>query len=56
MVLIVHLHHLAFWPTFSNLGNVCGDNGVSVHPYAHPQTVEGAQTPHIGMTWMWDAF
>ncbi len=35
-----HLHHLAFWLTFPNLGNVCDYNGVNVHLYAHPQQLK----------------
>ena len=41
MVLFVHLHHLAFWLTFTNLGNVCGGNGVNVRTYAHSQQLNG---------------
>jgi len=33
-------HHLDFWLTFPNMGNICGDNGVSEHPYAHPQQLK----------------
>jgi hypothetical protein len=34
VVLFAHLHHLGFQPrTLSNLGNVCGGNGVNVHLY-----------------------
>ena len=33
-----HLHHLGFHRTFPGIwGNVCGGNGVSMLPYAHPQ-------------------
>jgi hypothetical protein len=39
-VLFVHLHHLDFWLTFTNMGNVCGGNRVNVHPYAHPQQLK----------------
>ncbi len=35
-----YLHHLGFWPTFPNLGNVYGGNRVNVHPYAHPQQLK----------------
>jgi hypothetical protein len=28
-----HLHHLDFWLTFPNMGNVYGGNGVNVHLY-----------------------
>jgi hypothetical protein len=31
---------LDFWLTFTNLGNICGGNGVNVHPYAHPQQLK----------------
>jgi hypothetical protein len=52
-----HLHHLGFHPKLSQIwGNsVCGNNGVSVQPYAHPQQVKMAQTSYICMTLMWDA-
>ena len=32
-----HLHHIGFQQTLPNLGNLCGCNGVSLLPYAHPQ-------------------
>ena len=32
-----HLHRLGFQPALPNWGNLCGGNGVSVLPYAHPQ-------------------
>jgi hypothetical protein len=33
-------HHLDFRLTLPNLGNVCGGDGVNVHPYAHPQQLK----------------
>ena len=52
-----HLHHLGFHPKLSQIwGNsVCGNNGASVQPYAHPQQVKMAQASFICMTLMWDA-
>ena len=33
-----HLHHLGHFSKLSQIwGNLCGGNGVSVLPYAHPQ-------------------
>ena len=32
-----HLHHLGFQSILTNLVILCGGNGVSVQPYAHPQ-------------------
>jgi hypothetical protein len=32
-----HLQKVEFQPTLTNLGSVCGGNGVSVKPCAHPQ-------------------
>jgi hypothetical protein len=31
-------HHLDFWLTLPNLGNVCGGDGVNVHPYVYVYT------------------
>ena len=42
-----NLHHLGFQPTLPNLGNVCGDNGVNVHPYAHPQQLMVINTSYL---------
>ncbi len=38
VVWFAHLHHLDFQLTFTNLENVCDNNRVNVHLYAHPNS------------------
>ena len=49
----IQVHHLSFNQELSQIwGNVCGGNGVSVQPYAHPQQSKVIETHCVCMAWM----
>jgi hypothetical protein len=55
VVWFAHLYHLDFWLILPNLGKRLGWWRSECAFICLYTTVEGAQTPHIGMTWMWYA-
>ncbi len=50
-----HLHQVGFQPTLTNLGKRLWWYWCECEAICPSTTCEGAHTPHIGMTWRWNA-